>query len=65
MSASQLFCFDLEIRQVNDHAVLRVLYNEYATRADALAAIESLPEALRRNHPFPRTIGGLRERAEG
>jgi type II secretory pathway predicted ATPase ExeA len=51
--------------EINDHRMLGVLYNEYATRGEALAAIDSLPDVLRQNRPFLRTVGGLRNEVNG
>ncbi len=51
--------------EVDRRPALTVLYNDYATRADALAAIAALPAALHRNRPFVRAIGDVREQIEG
>ncbi|MDH3713145.1 MAG: AAA family ATPase [Gammaproteobacteria bacterium] len=51
--------------EINDHRMLGVLYNEYATRGEALSAIDSLPDVLRQNRPFLRTVGGLRSEVNG
>lgn len=37
-----------------------VLYNSYATNAEAARGIESLPQALRKNDPFARRIASVR-----
>ena len=39
--------------------VYSVVYGQYPSRRDALAAIKSLPEALRETGPIPRSVGGL------
>ena len=51
--------------EINDNRMLSVLYNEYATRGEALSAIDSLPDVLRQNRPFLRTVGGLRNEVKG
>lgn len=39
---------------------LGVIYGDYATRADALAALERLPAPLRKTKPYPRQVSRLK-----
>lgn len=39
---------------------LTVLYGSFADRAQASQALAQLPETLRRNHPYLRSVGGIR-----
>ena len=39
---------------------LGVIYGDYATRADALAALERLPGPLRKTKPYPRQVSRLK-----
>jgi len=40
--------------------VYSVLYNEYATREEAVSQLKQLPKALRKNSPYLRTVKGIK-----
>jgi len=40
--------------------VYSVLYNEYATRQEAVAQLKQLPEVFKKNSPYLRTVKGIR-----
>ncbi len=51
--------------RINQQSMFGVLYKDYATRNEALAAIDALPDVLRQNRPFLRTVRRLREEIQG
>jgi len=46
--------------KVNGQPAWTVLYGSFATRAEAAAALEKLPESLKSYHPYLRTVQGVR-----
>lgn len=45
--------------QVNKRPFITILYGDFSSRREALAAVDKLPEDIRANQPQIRTIGGI------
>ena len=48
----------------NDGVYTVILYGAFAQRADALAALNSLPEEIKANQPYLRTLAGVKKDIE-
>ena len=44
-----------------DHQMYGILYGTYESRAFAWQAIDKLPDILKINKPYPRTVQGLKQ----
>jgi septal ring-binding cell division protein DamX len=52
-------------RERDRQVVLGILYGEYENSSIARAEIQVLPEKLRENSPFPRSVRGVKKEISG
>ena len=57
LDLDKVYVYQATIRGKN---VYSVLYNEYETRKQAMAQLKQLPQTLRKNSPYLRTVKGIK-----